>query len=179
MSLEIMFEDHPIKKQAFLVSTNIDFTQWTYWDFFKGVNPWFWSKIGQIHLGLILDKWALKLCLMFIQLETNLSKRKNTSILHSGHTGIFKGANPWFWSKIGKISSQFDFGQMSLEIVFEDHPIRKQAFLTSLYKYWFYTVDTLRFFKMVNSWFWRKIGNFLFACFWTKISLEDDHLVIK
>ena len=39
MSLEIMFEDHPIRKQAFLVSTNIDFTQWTYWDFFKGVNP--------------------------------------------------------------------------------------------------------------------------------------------
>ena len=125
MSLEIiMFEDHPIRKQAFLVSTNIDFTQWTYWDFFKEVNPWFWSKIG-------------------------------------------------------KISSQFDFGQMSLEIVFEDHPVRKQAFLTSLYKYWFYTVDTLRFFKMINSWFWRKIGNFLFACFWTKISLEDDHLVIK
>ena len=74
MSLEIMFEDHPIRKQAFLVSTNIDFTQWTYWDFFKGVNPWFWSKIGQI-------------------------------------------------------SSQFDFGQMSLEIMFDVHPIRKQAFL--------------------------------------------------
>ena len=32
-------------------------------------------------------------------------------------------------SKIGKISFQFDFGQMSLEIMFEDHPIRKQAFL--------------------------------------------------
>ena len=31
--------------------------------------------------------------------------------------------------KIWKVSSQFDFGQMSLEIMFEDHPIRKQAFL--------------------------------------------------
>ena len=28
-----------------------------------------------------------------------------------------------------KISFQFHFGQMSLEIMFEDHPIRKQAFL--------------------------------------------------
>ena len=73
MSLEIMFDVHPVRKQAFL--------------------------------------------------------DEKTSILHSGHTGIFKGANHWFWSKIGKISSQFDFGQMSLEIMFEDHPIRKQAFL--------------------------------------------------
>ena len=39
MSLEIMFDDHPSRKQAFLDYTNIDFTQWPYCDFFKGVNP--------------------------------------------------------------------------------------------------------------------------------------------
>ena len=30
---------------------------------------------------------------------------------------------------IGKFLSQFDFGQMSLEITLDDHPSRKQAFL--------------------------------------------------
>ena len=30
MSLEIVFEDHPIRKQAFLVYINIDFIQWTH-----------------------------------------------------------------------------------------------------------------------------------------------------
>ena len=30
MSLEIMFDVHPIRKQAFLVYTNIDFIQWTH-----------------------------------------------------------------------------------------------------------------------------------------------------
>ena len=52
---------------------------------------------------------------------------KKISILNIGHTGIFSKGQK-FWSKIRKISSQFDFGQISLEIMFEDHPIRKQAF---------------------------------------------------
>ena len=30
MRLEIMFEDHPIRKQAFTVYTIIDFIQWTH-----------------------------------------------------------------------------------------------------------------------------------------------------
>ena len=30
---------------------------------------------------------------------------------------------------IGKFLSQFDFGQMSLEIMFDDHPSRKKAFV--------------------------------------------------
>ena len=38
-SLEIMFNDHPSRKQAFLDYTNIDFKQWPYSDFSKGVNP--------------------------------------------------------------------------------------------------------------------------------------------
>ena len=38
MSLEIMFDDHPRRKKAFL-DYNIDFIQWPYGDFFEGVNP--------------------------------------------------------------------------------------------------------------------------------------------
>ena len=90
------------------------------------------------------------------------------SILHGGQ---IKGVNPWFCSKTGKNSSQCDFGQMSLEIMFDDHPSRKQAFLDhtnidfTQWPYW-------DFFKGVHPWFWSKIGNFIFACFWTKITLE-------
>ena len=83
---------------------------------------------------------------------------KNKSTLHSGHVNL------WFCSKTGKILSQFDFGQMSLEIMFDDHPSRKQAFLhytnidSKQWPYW-------DFFEGVNPWFWSKIGNFTFACF--------------
>ena len=74
MGLEIMFVDHPIRKQAFL--------------------------------------------------------DKKISILHRGHTGIVLN---WlthdFVQKLEKISSQCDFGQMSLKIMFDDHPSRKQALL--------------------------------------------------
>ena len=34
-SLEIMFDDHPSRKQAFLDYTNIDFKQWPYSDSFQ------------------------------------------------------------------------------------------------------------------------------------------------
>ena len=43
--LEIMFPDHPVRKQAYLDWKIKDFTKSPYGDFFKGVNPWFWSKI--------------------------------------------------------------------------------------------------------------------------------------
>ena len=48
--------------------------------------------------------------------------------------------------KIGKFLSQFDFGQMSLEIMFDAHPTRKQAFLD------YTNIDSKQwpFFKWVN-----------------------------
>ena len=51
--LEIMFFDHPVRKQAFLDERDIDFTHWTYWNCFKGVNPSFCSKIGKIFISVL------------------------------------------------------------------------------------------------------------------------------
>ena len=52
---------------------------------------------------------------------------KKISILHR-HTGIVsKGVTHDFVQQLEKISSQCDFGQMSLKIMFDDHPSRKQA----------------------------------------------------
>ena len=73
MGLEIMFVDHPIRKQAFLDKkisilhrghTGI-VSNWLTHDLFKN-----WKKF---YLSGILDKWALKLCLMIIQVENKPS----------------------------------------------------------------------------------------------------------
>ena len=39
IGLEIIFADHPVRKQAYLDLKNKDFTKSPYGDFFKGVNP--------------------------------------------------------------------------------------------------------------------------------------------
>ena len=55
-----MFADHRVRKQAQLDWKNQDFTKSPYADFFKGVNPWFWSKIRIFHFACFLKKYALK-----------------------------------------------------------------------------------------------------------------------
>ena len=45
ISLEIMSHGHLVRKNALLDYKKMNFTELPYWDFFKGVNPWFWSKI--------------------------------------------------------------------------------------------------------------------------------------
>jgi len=42
---------------------------------------------------------------------------------------VSKGLTHDFVQKLEKISSQCDFGQMRLKIMFDDHPSRKQALL--------------------------------------------------
>ena len=39
----------------------------------KGLTHDFVQKLEKIHLSVILDKWALKLCLMIIQVENKPS----------------------------------------------------------------------------------------------------------
>ena len=55
-----MFADHLVWKQAQLDWKNKDFTKLPYGDFFKGVNPWIWSKIGIFLFVSFLTKYALK-----------------------------------------------------------------------------------------------------------------------
>ena len=73
-----------------------------------------------------------------------------------------KGSTHDFGQKM-EISSLYVFGQMGLEILFDDHWGRKQALLdyknldiTKL-SYW-------DFYTGVNQRFWSKIANFLFVC---------------
>ena len=58
--LEIMFADHPVRKQPQLDWKNKDFAKLPYGDIFEGVNPWIWSKIGISLFVYFLTKYALK-----------------------------------------------------------------------------------------------------------------------
>ena len=52
---ENVFYDILERKNAFLNHKNSMFKKWKNWDFCKGVNPWFWSKIGHFSIFLFLS----------------------------------------------------------------------------------------------------------------------------
>ena len=47
---EISFYDILERKNAFQGYKNTKLKKWKYWDFSKGVSPWFWSKIGHFSI---------------------------------------------------------------------------------------------------------------------------------
>ena len=49
---ENLFYDILERKNAFLGCINKKFKNSKYWDFSKGVSPWFWSKIGHFYMFL-------------------------------------------------------------------------------------------------------------------------------
>ena len=94
---------------------------------------------------------------------------------------FFKKGNPRLWSKIENYSLVCFGTKISLEIIFDDGLVRKQALLHyekadfTKRLYWL-------FFKGVTLWWWSELGNYSFVCFGTKISLEiifDDRLLRK
>ena len=89
MSLEIMFDVHPVRKQTFLDEKTHRFYRVDILGFLKGVTTDFGQNLDKFHLSLILDKLALKLCLKIIQLENKPSQSIQLLILYSGHIEIF------------------------------------------------------------------------------------------
>ena len=53
---ENVFYDILERKNAFLGYKNSMFKKWKKCDFCKGVNPWFWSKIGHFSMFFFLGK---------------------------------------------------------------------------------------------------------------------------
>ena len=89
MSLEIMFDVHPVRKKAFLDEKTHRFYTVDILGFLKGVTTDFGQNLDKFHLSLILDKLALKLCLKIIQIENKPSQSIQLLILYSGHIEIF------------------------------------------------------------------------------------------
>ena len=72
MGIEVVFDDYLVRKQAALDHKNIDFKQSPYWIFSKGSTHDFGQKMA-LYLCMFLDKWALKYCLMIIEVENTPS----------------------------------------------------------------------------------------------------------
>ena len=92
------------KKNKFKKSKN--------WNFFKGVNPWFWSKNGRFSNFFFLGNIGQENVFYDILERKNpfLDYKKN-KIKKAKNLHFFKGINPWFWSKYGRFSNFFFFRQ--------------------------------------------------------------------
>ena len=137
ISLEIIFDDCVVWKQGLLHYKKTDFTKWPYWLFFKGGIPRLWSKIGNYSLVFFVSKISLE-----IIFDDRLVKKQALLQYKKGdftkwlYWLFFKGAPLRLWSKIWNYSLVCFGTKISLEIIFDDRILRKQALLHSK-KSWF------------------------------------------
>ena len=69
-----MFADHPVRNKAFLDEKKISILHSAHIGIVsKVLTHDFVQKLEKFYLSSILDKWALKLCLMIIQVENRPS----------------------------------------------------------------------------------------------------------
>ena len=109
-----MFYDILERKNAFLGYKNNKLKKSNNWDFSKGVNPWFWSKIGYFPIVFFLGNIRqenefydiLERKNTFLGYKNNKFKTSKNWNFSKGKM-VSKGKNPWFWSKIGRFSILF------------------------------------------------------------------------
>ena len=83
----------------------------------------------------------------------------NNKLKQSKNWDLFKGVNPWFWSKNGHFSIPFPQGDIAQENVFHDIQERKNDFLGYKNKK-FKKSKNWDFSKGLNPWFWSKNCHF-------------------
>ena len=97
---------------------------------------------------------------------------KNKKFKKSKNWDFSKGVNPCFWSKNGRFSIFFFFGNISQEHVFNDILEQKTVFLGYKNKK-FKKSKNWDFSKGVNPWFWSKNGHFSNFFFLGNIAQEN------
>ena len=170
---ENVFYDILQRKNSFLGYKNTKFEKSKYWHFFKGVNPWFWSKKGNFcELFFLGNIGEVNVFYDILQRKNFFLGYKNKKLKQSKSWHFYKrvnswffskksknwhfsrGVNPWFWSKNGHFFNFF-FRQYTQENVFYDILQRKNSFLgfknkkLKKSKYW-------HFYNGVISWFLSK-----------------------
>ena len=163
-----MFDDRLFRKKALLHYKKADFTKWLYWLFFKGGKQRLWSKIGNYSLVCFGTKISLE-----IIFEDRLVRKQ--SFLHYKKADFtkwlywlfFKGGTIWWWSKLRNYSLVCFGTKISLEMIFDDHLVRKQALL-HYKKRWFYKVDIFTFFQRGYPTIVIKNWKLLLGLFWDK-----------
>ena len=100
-----VFYDILERRNGFLGYKNSMFKKWKNWDFCKGVNPWFWSKIGHFSMFLFLSVIGQENVFYDILERKNaFLNYKNSMFKKWKNCDFCMGVNPWFLSKIGYFS---------------------------------------------------------------------------
>ena len=95
-------------KNDFLGYKNNKFEKSKNWTFFKGVNPWFWSKNGLFFNFFSLGNIGQESVFYDILERKNvLVVYKNKKFKKSKNWHFPKGVNWWFWCKNAHISMFF------------------------------------------------------------------------
>ena len=130
ISLEIIFDDRLVTKQALLHYKKAHFTKWLYWLFFKGGTPWWWSKNGNYFLVCFGRKISLQIIFddRLVRKQALLDHKK-ADFTKWPYWLFLEGGTLRFWLKIGNYSLVCFGTKISLEIIFDDRLVRKQAFL--------------------------------------------------
>ena len=94
-----MFYDILQRKNAFLGFKNKKIKKSKNWAFSKGVNPWFWSKIGHFSMLFFLGNIGQENMFYDILERKNAFLGSKTKKFKKSKNWHFpKGVNPWFWS---------------------------------------------------------------------------------
>ena len=130
ISLEIIFDDRLLTKQALLHYKKADFKKWPYWLFFKGGTLWWWSELGNYSLVCFGTKISLEIIFddRLVRKQALLHYKK-ADFTKWPYWLFLKGGTPRLWSKIGHYSLVCFGAKISLEIVFDNRLVRKQAFV--------------------------------------------------
>ena len=123
------------RKNAFLGYKNSIFKKWKICDFWKGVNPWFWSKIGHFSICFFfLSLQARKMCFTIVQNEKAPFQAIKTACSKSGKIAIFaKGLTHGFGPKLAIFPSFFQAfqGRKMCFTIFQNEKTPFQAIKTA------------------------------------------------
>ena len=99
------------RKNAFLGNKNKKFKKSNNWHFSKGVNLWFWLKIGHFSNFFLYKISQENVFYDILELKNAFLGNKNKKFKKSNNWHFSKGVNPWFFLKIGHFSIFFFFRQ--------------------------------------------------------------------
>ena len=109
---ENFFYDILEGKNVFLGFKNKKFKKSKNWHFFKGLNPWFWSKNGHFsNLFFLRNIGQENFFYDILEQKNAFLGYKNKKFNKSKNWHFSKGVNRWFWSKNGHFSKLFLFRQ--------------------------------------------------------------------
>ena len=172
MNFEIMFDDHPVRKQALLKYKNIEFIELPN-PFFcsKGIKPRFWSKVGIFLFACFWTKWALKWCFLIIQLENKPSQTKKY-LFNTVDILTFSRGLTHDFGQNWRFHLSLVLDKIRVEIMSDDNPSRKEALLNHKNINFTKSPNCIFSIRLTHD-FRQKLQvsslfrNFLLVCFWT------------